>query len=103
MYPFESYTKANSINDAIRLLSSDYQAKLIAGGTEILIRLHKETKGHSLIVDIHSVEALQKIVLTNEGHLNIGSGTTFSQIINSEIIQEHLPVLAEAVATVGGP
>ena len=103
MYPFESYVKADSVNDAIRLLSGDINAKLIAGGTEILIRLHKGTKGLSHIVDIHSVKELQKIVLTDEGHLNIGSGTTFSQIMNSEIIQKHLPVLAEAVGTVGGP
>ena len=103
MYPFESYEKAASTIDAIRLLTINPDAKLIAGGTEVLISLHNGKKGLEHIVDIHDVTELQNISLSDNGNLNIGAGATFTQIMNAKIIKKHLPVLSEAVGTVGGP
>jgi xanthine dehydrogenase FAD-binding subunit len=103
MYSFESYEKAASTIDAIRLLTINPDAKLIAGGTEVLISLHNGKKGLEHIVDIHDVTELQNISLSDNGNLNIGAGATFTQIMNAKIIKKHLPVLSEAVGTVGGP
>ena len=37
MFDIQSYQKAESVSDAIRLLGEDPEARLIAGGTDVLI------------------------------------------------------------------
>ena len=46
MFNFKSYQKAGSVKEAIALLQENPEAKLIAGGTDILIKLHKGKDGY---------------------------------------------------------
>ncbi|MFC0225550.1 xanthine dehydrogenase FAD-binding subunit XdhB [Serratia aquatilis] len=103
MYDIAQYYRATSIEDAVLQLTADPQARLIAGGTDVLIQLHHMNSKYRHLVDIHDLPALSGISLLPDGTLRIGSGTTFSQIIDSPLIQRHLPVLAEAAATIAGP
>ena len=41
MFAIERYSKAHSVEDAVKLLAADPEAKLIAAGTDVLIRLHE--------------------------------------------------------------
>ena len=56
MFDIQSYQKAESVSDAIRLLGEDPEARLIAGGTDVLIKL-REFEGFSRLVDIHPLRA----------------------------------------------
>jgi xanthine dehydrogenase FAD-binding subunit len=38
-----------------------------------------------------------------DGSIRIGSGTTFTELIENELVQRRLPMLAEAAATIAGP
>lgn len=40
MFDFASYHRAATLADAINLLADNPQAKLLAGGTDVLIQLH---------------------------------------------------------------
>lgn len=40
MFDFASYHRATTLADAITLLADNPQAKLLAGGTDVLIQLH---------------------------------------------------------------
>lgn len=103
MYDIAHYYRAASIDDAVRQLAADPQARLIAGGTDVLIQLHHMSSKYRHLVDIHGLAALSGISLLPDGTLRIGSGTTFSQIIDSPLVQQHVPILAEAAATIAGP
>ncbi|VTR30839.1 Nicotinate dehydrogenase FAD-subunit [Serratia fonticola] len=98
-----TYYRATSIDDAVRQLRRDPQARLIAGGTDVLIQLHHINGKYRHLVDIHGLNELNGIKLLPDGTLRIGSGTTFSQIIDSPLVQRHIPILAEAAATIAGP
>lgn len=43
MFDFASYHRAATLADAINLLADNPQAKLLAGGTDVLIQLHHHT------------------------------------------------------------
>jgi xanthine dehydrogenase FAD-binding subunit len=103
MFNIKSYKKAGSVKEAIRLLQDNPEARLIAGGTDVLIKLHKGKAGFHHLVDIHDIADLDFITLTEEGDLVIGPGASFSSVGDSPLVRKHVPVLSEAVLTIGGP
>jgi len=103
MFDIEYYEKAESVKDAVRLLSENPEAKLISGGTDVLIRLREMHEGYSALVDIHDLAELKGITISDDGTISIGSAVTFTEIFENEIINTHIPVVALASGTVGGP
>ncbi len=96
MFDFASYHRAATLADAINLLADNPQAKLLAGGTDVLIQLHHHNDRYRHIVDIHNLAELRGITLAEDGSLRIGSATTFTQLIEDPITQRHLPALCAA-------
>lgn len=103
MFDFASYHRASAISDAISLLTSYPQAKLLAGGTDVLIQLHHHNDRYRHIVDIHNLAELKGITLNDNGALRIGSATTFNELIEHPLTQRHLPALCAAAASIAGP
>ena len=103
MFDFASYHRATTLADAINLLADNPQAKLLAGGTDVLIQLHHHNDRYRHIVDIHNLVELRGITLAEDGSLRIGSATTFTQLIEDPITQRHLPALCAAASSIAGP
>jgi xanthine dehydrogenase FAD-binding subunit len=103
MFDIKSYEKAGSVREAVRLLQANPRARLIAGGTDVLIKLHKGKGRLQHLVDIHDIAELDFITRTDEGDLIIGPGTCFTRVSESPLIRKHIPVLEKAVRTIGGP
>ena len=90
------------MSDAIRLLGEDPEARLIAGGTDVLIKL-REFEGFSRLVDIHDLPELKPITREADGTVRVGSGASFTDLEESPIIRECIPMLGESAASVAGP
>jgi xanthine dehydrogenase FAD-binding subunit len=103
MFPITEYKKAVTIDEALDLLAEDPKLRPLAGGTDILIKLHKGKPGYDRLLDIHDVGELAGIHETNDGDIKIGPGSVFREVIEAAPIQTHLPILATALATIGGP
>ncbi len=103
MFNFKSYDKASSVKEAIQLLKENPKAKLIAGGTDVLIKLHKGKGSFDHLVDIHDVPELNFISQNDIGDLVIGPTTCFTSVSESPLILKHVPVLSAAIRTIGGP
>ncbi len=103
MFNFKSHTKADSIQEAIRLLKQNPEAHLIAGGTDVLVKLHKGKGQFHHLVDIHDIAELNFTDRNDDGDLIIGPLTCFTHVAESPLIRKHIPVLSEAILTIGGP
>jgi len=103
MFPIKNYLKASSVKEAVDMLVANPNSCPIAGGTDILIRLHEGKSGYESLIDIHDLEELKQCRINENGSLSIGTGMTFSALMTSEEIQAHIPILAIAAGTVGGP
>ena len=103
MFNFTSYKKAGSIQEALDLLKANPEAKLLAGGTDLLVKNHKGDNRFKHLIDIHDVAELNFITMTDDGDLVIGPGTCFREVCESPLVLRNIPVLAEAVRTIGGP
>ncbi|MBU2444156.1 MAG: FAD binding domain-containing protein [Bacteroidetes bacterium] len=103
MIPQLNFVKANTVLSAIKLLSSDKNARLIAGGTDVIPGFQIESKRFKdvkLLIDINSIKEL-KTIKRFKDRIEIGSAVTFSELITSNIIQSEFPLLVNAASTVG--
>jgi xanthine dehydrogenase FAD-binding subunit len=103
MYSFRNYYEAKTIDEAMFLLSENPNLIIIAGGTDILIKIHGGKLEKIDLLSINNIVSLKNIKKMEDGTINIGPLTTFSQIANDPLIAKSIPVLAEASLSMGGP
>ena len=104
MYDISSIYPAKSVDDAIRALQADPTAIVIAGGTDVLIKIREGKLAGCKLVSIHELkEELSGISLTPDGDVEIGPLTTFRDVTFHDIIRARVPVLGEAADMAGGP
>ncbi|MCB7320493.1 xanthine dehydrogenase subunit XdhB [Lacrimispora sp. 210928-DFI.3.58] len=103
MFDIRSFYEAKSVEDAVDALVRDENAEIISGGTDVLIRVREGRDAGRSLVSIHNIKELKGVRLLENGDLSIGAGTSFSHITNDPLIQKYIPMLGEAVDTVGGP
>jgi xanthine dehydrogenase FAD-binding subunit len=103
MFDFKAHMTAGSVDAAIDLLARHPGARLIAGGTDVLLRLRQGDDRYASLVDIHGLADLRFIDTDGDQNIRIGSGTVFSDLLHADIICRRVPVLAEAAGSVGGP
>ena len=100
---WEEYFSPTSVQEALKLLRSyKGEARIIAGGTDLVTQLKEQTRKVRCLVDITGISALQKLELDGD-NIKLGATVTHSQAASSELIQKQATVLAEAAASVGSP
>ena len=103
MFDLQTYHKAHSVDEAVGLLTTHPKSRLLAGGTDILIKLRHGKPDFADLVDIHGLPDLRYIKKDENNNILIGSGTLFTDIIESELLQKDVPMLCDAAQSVGGP
>ncbi|MET4695624.1 xanthine dehydrogenase subunit XdhB [Endozoicomonas lisbonensis] len=103
MFPVEQYYKADSIDSACAYLAGHPDARLIAGGTDVLIRLREGKPDFRHLVDIQSIAALQQLTIDNQGRITIGAGVTVSRLIRFLERHKVCTSLIEGASSLGGP
>ena len=110
--PQFKYYKPQTLDEVLKLLNELDEAKVIAGGTDLLIDMRIGRYRPKSIIDINDLSEL-KYIIDDGNRIRIGALTRLQELIYSEIIKEKLPILYEAVyhmaswqirnmATIGG-
>ncbi len=103
MYDISALYEAGSVQEAIALRLAHPEARILAGGTDVLVQLREGKGAGKELISIYGLDELRGISMEGDGTLRIGSLTCFTRITNDPLIQKHIPVLGEAVDQVGGP
>lgn len=103
MYDIKALYEATSAQNATELLLAHPEAKVIAGGSDVLIKLREGKLAGCELVSIYGLDELRGVSLEDDGDIRIGSLTSFSHVTKDPIIQQYVNVLGEAVDQVGGP
>ena len=103
MYDIKALYEAESVNHAIQLLTEHPEALVIAGGSDILIKMREGKLAGKELVSIYGLDELRGVKEEVDGTIRILPLTSFSHITKNEIIQKYINVLGEAVDMVGGP
>ncbi|HEX9075036.1 MAG TPA: xanthine dehydrogenase family protein subunit M [Anaerolineae bacterium] len=100
MKPFEHFSP-KALPEAARILA-DYsgEARALAGGTDLLIRVKRKQWTPRAIVSLRHIPGLDKIELN--GELRFGALVTLNQLVLSPLTREHFPVLAQTANKMAG-
>ena len=97
------FLKAEKVSDALEYLEKYNKVKLIAGGTDILVEMHKDkidNEEMDYLLDISNIDELKEIN-EKDNYIEFGALITHSEIANNTLVEKLYPVLAEAALTIG--
>lgn len=95
--------RPNTLQEALDLLAEHKGARVLAGGTDLMISLRAK-KGMEDVKYIIDISRLQELAFIREGDLmEIGPLTTMTQVAESPVVRQHAGVLAAAASAVGSP
>jgi len=101
MRPFE-YERPTHLDDALALLDEHGpEARLLAGGTDLIIRLRDGSIRARIVVDVKRIAELDGEIRDEDDGLTIGARTTMTDIAADERIRRDYEALAEAASVVG--
>ena len=101
--PFD-YARASSVDEAIALLERlGPEARLVAGGHSLLpmMKLRLATPEH--LVDINPLESELGYISEQEGEIRIGALTRHRDVLESDLLASHFPIVREAERLIADP
>ena len=94
------YRRPATLAEATEILANySGSVHILAGGTDLVAWLRDDAVAPDLVVDIKNVPDLHDLTLDRDA-LHIGALVTFTDLIESDVVKEHAPLLAEMSETV---
>ena len=90
-----------SIEDAITLLAADPDAKILAGGTDLLVRLRAGQITPSAIVDVKHIDEMTTITRSDDGGWRIGAAVPSAEMNEHADLVADWPGVCEAADLIG--
>lgn len=98
----ESYFHPKTVAEAVSLLTNyGREAKVLAGGTDLLNLIRNRVLMPRYIIDIKRIAELNYIDYNKKNGLRIGALATISALGVSKIVKDEYPILHEAVCQMG--
>jgi carbon-monoxide dehydrogenase medium subunit len=95
--PRFSYVRPQSLEHALRLLAEHGDdARILAGGQSLMPVLNMRLSQPKLLIDINRIDALKGICV-RDGMVRIGALARHVEVMNSPVVAQHLPLVAEAM------
>lgn len=96
-----AYSRPATLAEAVALLADHPDARVLAGGTDLIIRLRDGTLTPEVVVDLKRIPELGPAVREEGDRVSISAGTVMTDLVEDERIRRHYPALVEAAAVVG--
>ena len=103
MFDLKELYEPTTVAEAIDLLADHPDTGVLAGGSDVLVKLRDGKLGGRDWVSIFGIAALREITREQDGTIRVGPLSSFTRVATHPVVREHLPSLGEAVSTIGGP
>ena len=102
MKDFEFQT-ATTVDEAVSLLAArGERAKVLTGGTDLIVQLREGLREADLVVDIKKIPELAEIAWTAGGGLRLGAAVPCYRVYGDERIAAAYPALVDSARIIGG-
>jgi carbon-monoxide dehydrogenase medium subunit len=95
------YEAPTTINDAVKLLAGKAGvARVLAGGTDLLVQIRTERIAPDLVVDVKRIPAMRTITAKN-GAFRIGAAVSGAELGENKALRKAWPGVVEAANLIG--
>lgn len=98
--PRFAYFDPKTLPEALSMLSKDPTARVLAGGTDLLVNMKHKVESPAALVNIKAIGDLDGVEQKN-GTLRIGARTSLKRVYQHPLVADRMPALAQASAAVG--
>ena len=101
MKDFE-YLEPTSLRQALEWLNTHRgRARVLAGGTDLFLRIRKQVFMPDYVIDLKRVAGLDYVTSDAQGSMRLGPTALQGEVARSSVVQRTFPALAEAARWVG--
>jgi xanthine dehydrogenase YagS FAD-binding subunit len=108
-----AYSRADTVEGAVSLLSQQANSKFLGGGTNLVDLMRENIEQPDALIDVTRLSAGKVISELPDGGLSIGAAVRNSAVANHALVRERYPLLSQAIlfgasgqirnmATIGG-
>lgn len=90
------------IKSAESYLRKYKKSKVLAGGTDLILHMEKNSDDIEYLVSINHIDGL-KIIKEYNYHIILGSMVTFTQLMESPVVKDNFQCLMDCSRTMGSP
>ena len=94
------YARPETVDEAVRLLSSRDNARPLAGGQSLLNVMKVRVASPDVVVDLAGITELRAIDVAHDGSLVLGAMVTYAELIASAEARSARPILGKAALTI---
>ncbi|EES50426.1 xanthine dehydrogenase FAD-binding subunit XdhB [Clostridium botulinum] len=103
MFDINEILEPETLEEALELLDKNKELKIIAGGTDVLIKLHHNKMKEAELLSLRKINGLDEINMLEDKSIEVGAMACFSKIFRDDIVQKYIKILAEGAVSMGGP
>ena len=97
------FASPNSIEEAVSILNQHGdRARIIAGGTDILVMMRAGRRLADVVVDVKGIPEVNQMAITDGGGLTLGAAVPCYQIYQNEAVASAYPGLIDCATLIGG-
>ena len=101
MRPF-AYLRPTTLDQTIAALTDPSAVPyLLAGGTDLIVRLRRGHLRPTVVIDIKRIRDLHDEIIAVDGGLRVGARVTMTSIIHDARVRHHFEALVESASVVG--
>ncbi|HZZ71861.1 MAG TPA: xanthine dehydrogenase family protein subunit M [Pirellulales bacterium] len=98
-----AYTAATTVDEAVGLLAAQGErAKVLAGGTDIIVQLREGLRDADLVVDVKKIAELMELQFDPSTGLKLGASVPCYRIYEHAAVAKAYPALADSAKIIGG-
>ena len=97
------YAAPTSVSEAVGLLQrGGPTAKLLAGGTDIIVMAREYRRDVALMVDVKQIPEAMELSYSPDTGLHLGAAVPCYRIYEDETVARHYPALIDSASLIGG-
>ncbi|MCB0130290.1 MAG: FAD binding domain-containing protein, partial [Caldilineaceae bacterium] len=97
------YTRVSTVDEAVTLLAQNNgQARILSGGTDLLVALREGRLQTNLVVDVKGIPELSDLHFSAQNGLTLGAAVPCHRLYNDEELAATYPGLMDAAHLIGG-
>ena len=97
------YARPRTLDEAAKLLAEHGEkARILAGGTDILVQLRAGVRAAEMVVDVKEIPELNEIRWDESRGLTLGAAVPCYRIYENADIKQHYPGIIDVASLIGG-